>query len=136
MKIKKYLKNNPNVDMKDPYGYRDDVFKRYNIISSAIGRHDELFFGVSATQKSINKKRIQNTVITDNVKLIDFNSNDVFLDEKLRDGDEMALNYLKGFYNLKSDSNFWKFLNDNSFKTPNGVFTSKPIFSKFYNIGN
>ena len=134
--LKKYLKNNPNVDIKDPYGYKDDVFKRYNIISSAIGRHDELFFGVSATQKNINKKRIHNTLITDNVKLIDFNSHDIFLDEKLKDGDQMALNYLKGFYNLKSDSNFWKFLNDNSFKTPNGVLTSKPIFSKFYNVGN
>lgn len=135
--LKSYLKQNPHLDPRDPFGYRNSFGKdHYYVVSRAIGRHDELFYGVSALQKEDNKDRIHSTIITDSIKLVDFTTSDVFLNEKLKDGDKRALDYVKGFLNMRSDSGFWRYLNENCFKTPNAVLTSKPIFARSYNIGS
>jgi hypothetical protein len=56
--------------------------------------------------------------------------------EKLKVKDKMAINYLKGLYNIVQDSGFRQHLNENALKSPDKIFQLKSNFSKFYNLGH
>lgn len=111
--------------------------QRYANYSSACGRHQELSIGVSVAQKkkiyqfaglelSEEKNVLATNLVGANPTLV----------EKLKDKDSMAINYLKGFYNVFQDSAFKRYMNERVLKVPNKIMYLKSNFSKFYNLGH
>jgi len=126
--LKNFLKSRPI-----PMGnrYKLDYYTEAN----AAGRHEELSLGVSLDQKTKNQRNQKDTIIDLNTKYEDFNTNDEFLKEKLVDKDPFALKYVKGFYNLKQEAEFWQYLNRNWLTHDNAILSMKPIWSKPYDLG-
>lgn len=126
----KLLCNLPEIDLVSK--------ENYSNYATACGRHPELSLGVSAVQK--NKifqfggaiELNSNNNIMQSVSPI---ANPTLL-EKLKDKDPMALNYIKGMYYIVGDSGFQEHLNENALRKPNKIFSLKPNFSKFYNLGH
>jgi len=114
---------------RDAVGYRD--------WATACGRHDELYIGVSNTQKHYNdaldKTEIDATGSWRQLGL----TNDIRLAHDLADGNPVAVNYVKGLHNLFAESAFVDFLRDNQwFKNSDRCFTSlKFTWSKEYDLG-
>ena len=111
--------------------------KNYFDYSTACGRHPELTIGVSVAQKTkiYQYSRIQ--LSSDkNIMQTDLSRANPTLVEKLKVKDQMAINYLKGLYNVVQDSGFRRYLNENALKVPDRIFTLKSNFSKFYNLGH
>ena len=103
----------------------------YRAWAKAVGRHDELTIGVSYIQKQtnsgINQTRLQDTY--------DEKNGEMMLLAKLKQQDATAINYVNGLYNLRSNTEFYKFLNANCFKKPDTIFLTKEIWSKSYDLG-
>lgn len=112
--------------------------KNYLAFSAACGRHQELTIGVSTLQKNKTHQygsTIQLSLNKNPMHTIAPGANPVLL-EKLKDKDPMAMNYIKGAYYLTQDSEFTQHLNENALKKPGAIFSLKPNFSKFYNLGH
>ena len=112
--------------------------KNYMAFSTACGRHQELTVGVSSLQK--NKlhqygSSIQLSLDKNIMQTIAPGANPMLV-EKLKDKDPMAMNYIKGVHYLAQDSSFIHHLNENALKKPGAIFSLKPNFSKFYNLGH
>jgi hypothetical protein len=106
----------------------------YRALSRAGGRHDEANLGVSFGQKNINNefdKTNQLELITDWRKI---NTIDARLKHDLSQGNRVAENYVRGFYNLTAEHGFRSWLIDNHWMNSNDLcFTDlKFVWSKEY----
>jgi hypothetical protein len=110
--------------------------KKYFDYSTACGRHPELTIGVSVAQKTKIYQYSGIQLSSDkNIMQTDLSRANPTLVEKLKVNDQMAINYLKGLYNVVQDSGFRRYLNENALKVPDKIFYLKSNFSKFYNLG-
>jgi len=109
---------------------------KYKMWARAIGRHHELSDGISNSQKENNAVRGNSTVDIQQ-KFEDFDpvNGEIFLREKIRDQDPVAVNYLRGIYNVMLDRNFYEHLNQHSLREPGKFFKTKTIWSKSYCLG-
>lgn len=100
------------------------------------GRHDELTPGVSALQKQVHTKilsiSLDSNGVVDNTNL---STAEPVLQEKFKSHDPLALNYIKGIYNLASDKPFLEYLNAFVAVSPNQLLRTKGVFSKHYCLG-
>ena len=108
----------------------------YKLWSAQLGRHEELTPGISANGKLIvagYKKFILNF----NNKLNEQNDKnfEIELLHRIKNCDKLALDYLKGFYNLANEKDFYQFLNKNYLENTGEVLNTKDIFSKEYCLG-
>jgi hypothetical protein len=105
----------------------------YRAWTAMIGRHKELTHGVSHSQKIYNS-RTTNAFSTipedlDNAVL------EPYLKEQLKNKNTVALDYINGLYNLKSEKLFVDYLNDNCLRERDRLLDTKIIWSKSYNLG-
>lgn len=109
----------------------------YHAWARVVGRHNELTIGISHVQKQINGK-ILNTTIGANLDLKQFDelNGETVLVSRLKQNDPTAINYVKGLYNLRSEKDFFAFLNKTCFESPDAIFKTREIWSKPYNLGN
>ena len=108
----------------------------YTAWATAIGRHRELTLGSSYIQKRANHSVFTSTLSLD--AGIDDYANltgEPMLAAKLKLQDPVALNYVKGLYNIRGQSDFYKFLNKNALLGEGQLLRPKDIFSKSYNLG-
>ena len=111
--------------------------KKYFDYSTACGRHPELTTGVSVAQKTKIYQYGGIQLSSDkNIMQTDLSRANPTLVEKVKVKDQMAINYLKGLYNVVQDSGFRRYLNENALKVPDRIFNLKSNFSKFYNLGH
>jgi hypothetical protein len=105
--------------------------------ADACGRHDEVNLGISHYQKTVNetfsKTEINLTGDWKNLK----SSAEVRLQHDLAEGNQAAVNYIKGFHNLTSEFGFSNYLIDNGWlKNSQACFTQLNfLWSKEYNLG-
>ena len=135
--LKNFLKIQKEIHFLNPYGYKNPkgVDEKYYVTAKAVGRHDELNPGISLGQKQKNGKNIRRTIINTDVNLKDFLTPDDYLKDKLKDGNQTALTYVRGFYNMRQEKQFWDYMNHNHFNIRDAIFSVKPIDSKFYCLG-
>jgi hypothetical protein len=114
---------------RDVVGYRD--------WATACGRHDELYVGVSNTQKHYNDAldRTEISTVGDWRQLN--RTADHRLAHDLSQGNTVALNYVKGMHSLYSESGLVHWLRQNQyFRHSDQCVTSlKFIWSKEYDLG-
>jgi hypothetical protein len=104
--------------------------------STQLGRHEELTHGISLNGK-LNCKGWNSVILDLKNKLNeqhDKNFESGLLD-RIKNSNKLALDYLKGFYNLANEKDFYQFLNKNYLKNPGSVLNRKDIFSKAYYLG-
>ena len=113
---------------KDSAGYR--------AWATACGRHDEVYIGVSHTQK-IGNESFDQLQLQTHGDWRDVHSPDRHLLHDLSNNNPAAVNYLKGFYNLTSEFGFVNWLKDHGwFRSGHMRFSSlKFTWSKEYCIG-
>jgi hypothetical protein len=122
----KLFHNNMNTNFKDSA-------LEYLAWSTMIGRHKELTHGVSHEQKMSNKNATyQTSKILAN---IDNATLDPYLKYQLENKNPVALDYINGLYNLKSETLFVDYLNDNHLMNKDHLLSTKIIWSKSYNLG-
>jgi len=114
---------------RDVVGYRD--------WATACGRHDELYIGVSNTQKHYNDALDKTEIKTVGNWRELTNTADQRLAHDLANGNQVALNYVKGLHNLHAESGFVDYLQTNEyFRQNDRCFTSlKFTWSKEYDLG-
>ena len=138
--LKNFLKLKKEISNKDPYGYyRNHTFSEgitYYVTSKAIGRHEELNHGISFNQKIRNRVTAKTVIVDNNVSIQDFITPDQYLKDRLLAGTESAFLFVKGFYNLRSEKNFWNYLNENYFNSKDAIYAIKGINSKYYCLGD
>jgi hypothetical protein len=101
--------------------------------AKVVGRHDELYRGVSYTQKLYNGNfyRVYSH-FTDN---LDHATLEPYLKGMLQRQAPVALNYINGIHNLKSEKEFSKYIDNNHSQQPGNLLDTKIIWSKGYNLG-
>jgi hypothetical protein len=108
----------------------------YTAWARALGRHDEVNLGVSHLQKVENVRTagvaFDSTAGLDNFDNINGES---MLVAKLKQKDKLAIDYVNGFYNLRSQGEFYNYLNDTALESKDMFLKTKQIYSKPYNIG-
>jgi hypothetical protein len=108
----------------------------YRIWATVVGRHQELSAGISAAQKQaiikIHDFKFDPTINVDDINL---DSLETGLAAKLKQQDSTAVNFIQGWYNLASNKEFYRWLNDNCFNQPNKILEFKSIWSKGYDLG-
>lgn len=104
--------------------------------ATACGRHPELSDGASHLQK-VRSKQYFSLDISKEKSYADLLANpDPTLQEFLKNQNKTALNYIKGLFNLQSETRFMNFVNDNQYlKEKNQLVNIKLIFSKEYDLG-
>lgn len=109
----------------------------YHAWATACGRHSEATFGVSHIQKQYNNDLDQTQIaIHGNWRELGM-THDARLAHDLAEGNQVAVNYVKGFYNIQSEHGFVSFLKDNAwFRNNEACLTSlKFTWSKEYDLG-
>ena len=108
----------------------------YNAWARAVGRHDELTIGSSWGQKKL-LGNMWNTKLTLDADLDDYAdlTGEPMLAAKLKLGDQTAVNYVKGLYNIRAERDFFNFLGTNALVNPGQILNTKDIYSKFYDLG-
>ena len=108
----------------------------YRGFTRACGRHDELSYGVSNAHKSVIMGQLSLELSkTGKIEHTKLNDSEDILKEKVAVGDSVAINYLKGLYNLASDAGFLNHLNSGVLKAENQILLTRPVFSKLYSLG-
>jgi len=101
----------------------------------AVGRHPELTFGSSWVQKKLLTP-MWNAKIVPGADIDEYDPNgEPMLVAQLKSGNEVARNYVKGLYSIRSDTKFFKFLNDTALIESNALLKLKDIYSKQYDLG-
>jgi len=108
----------------------------YRAWSHACGRHDELTLGASNLQK-VRSTEYFSIDISNEKSYTDLIANpDPTLQAFLKNQNKTALNYIKGLFNLQSETKFVNFLHDNQYvREKNQLVNTKLIFSKCYDLG-
>lgn len=108
----------------------------YTVWARCVGRHPELTKDSSFVQKTING-RIWLTQFDPNANFEDFANltGEPMLAAKLKLGDPTAINYVKGFYNVRGDKPFFNWLNENALNSKDGLLNTRVIHSKKYSLG-
>ena len=108
----------------------------YREWATACGRHPELTDGASHLQK-VAWGHYASIDVSNQKSYTDLVANpDLTLQGFLKKGDRTALNYVKGLFNLQSETRFMDFVNENQYvKEKNQLLNLKLIFSKWYNLG-
>ena len=106
----------------------------YRSWATAVGRHLELVDGTSYSFKSADNKW-KSTEFDSNIKIEELGRYDPYLDSKLKEGNPVALNYAKGFYNLLHEKDFMNYLSTSVLRSPKQLLKLKLIRSKFYDLG-
>jgi len=106
----------------------------YTKWATALGRHPELTTGVSFFQKLINQA-VWATTVDPATGVQDFDNGEPMLVAKIKMNDPVAINYVKGIYNLAIEKDFFEWLNHNYLEKPGSIFFTKPILSKAYDLG-
>lgn len=127
--------NRPDKSIEWGHRFYQSTNQGYRIWSKAVGRHDELVVGTSYPHKILNKNRVVQTQIGITDNLNDFYTPELRLRELLLSGNEMAVNYTKGLYNLRREKDFFNYLNENWLKEKNAVLNLKNIYTKSYYLG-
>jgi hypothetical protein len=114
---------------RDAEGYRAWCF--------ACGRHDEVTLGVSNTQKHYNDALDQTQIDVHGSWRQLGTTADTRLEHDLQAGNQVAINYVKGLHNIRSELRFVNFLNDQQyFKRNDACMTSlRFTWSKEYDLG-
>jgi hypothetical protein len=104
--------------------------------ASACGRHLELTDGASNLQK-LSSDRYFSIDVSGEKSYADLIANpDPTLQGFLKNEDKTALNYVKGLFNLQSETRFMNFVNDNQYlRQKNQLVNLQSIFSKEYDLG-
>jgi hypothetical protein len=115
---------------------RDTTDFSYTAWARCIGRHPELTNGASFNQKVANG-RTYRTQFDPDANFEDFANltGEPMLAAKLKLGDPTAINYVKGFYNLRGDKPFFNWLNENALSRKHALINIKDIYSKKYSLG-
>lgn len=117
------------------YNENRDSSAGYTAWARAVGRHPELTIGSSWVQKKLLAP-MWDTKIIPGTNIEDYDPNgEPILVAKLKSQDPVAINYVKGLYNIRSEEKFFKFLNDTALETPNAILKLKEILSKPYDLG-
>jgi hypothetical protein len=109
----------------------------YRAWCHACGRHDELTLGVSHTQKHYNDALDKTEIsVTGSWQQLGMTA-DERLAHDLQSGNQVAINYVKGFHNLHAELGFINYLKDQEyFKNNDACLTSlKFTWSKEYDLG-
>ena len=109
----------------------------YRAWCHACGRHDEATLGVSHTQKHYNDALDKTEInVTGSWQQLGMTA-DERLAHDLQSGNQVAINYVKGFHNLHAELGFINYLKDQEyFKNSDACLTSlKFTWSKEYNLG-
>jgi hypothetical protein len=108
----------------------------YRAWSHACGRHDELTLGASNLQK-VRSSEYFSIDVSNEKSYTDLIANpDPTLQAFLKNQNKTALNYIKGLFNLQSETKFVNFLHDNQYlREKNQLVNTKLIFSKCYDLG-
>ena len=142
--VKKYLKQIEKIDQDESKKMQKIGFNpkrknnsklEYKVRSSMAGRHDELVFGSSFIQKENNFLGYKSIIINPADKFLEFDQGETFLRHAIASQDQLAIGFLRGLHNIVSDQNFMNFLNQHVLRTPNKLFSIKPVWSKSYNLG-
>jgi hypothetical protein len=109
----------------------------YRAFARACGRHDELTLGVSALQKKTHAGFVGIDIgIKGNLSDLNISTAESILQEKFRDNDPVALNYINGLYNMfTSNQEFFKYMFETGAMPAGQILKTKPVPSKAYNIG-
>lgn len=108
----------------------------YRLFCQHLGRHEELTVGISAATKlSAGRIRLNHFDPNINIKNLSQQNLEPDLLARYKHGDPVATNYIKGWYNLASNHEFYKFLTKNLFRTPHNIRGFKPVYSKAYDLG-
>lgn len=138
--VKRIIQNNklPLYDNDWAEAKWDRTHEGYRQWALACGRHDEVTYGVSNTQKIIHDDLISTEINpTGNWKNLKI-TNDHKLMHDIDTGKTVAINYIKGYYNLQSNREFVNWMDQNQwFKINKQCFsTLKHVWSKEYNLGS
>ena len=107
----------------------------YKLYAQACGRHNELTHGVSALQKKTHKQFIS-IDFGKNISDLNLTTAEPHLLEKYSDGDKTALNYVRGLYNVASNTEFVDWLSEFHLVNPGQILRTHAVWSKAYCIGN
>ena len=134
---KRVLKQFKNAPAEPRYnGHYSSNVGAYRLWATAVGRHDELSIGISAAQKQaivkIQKLQFDPTVSIDRM---DTTYIEPGLLMNIKQQDSTALHFVRGWYNLASNKEFYRYLNQYAFNGPNNILHFKTIWSKAYDLG-
>jgi len=108
----------------------------YRAWAQACGRHAELTDGASNLQK-LRSDQYFSIDVSNEKSYTDILTNpDPTLDEFLKQQNKTALNYVKGLFNLQSETRFMNFVNEKQYlRKPNQLVNPTLLFSKCYDLG-
>ena len=114
--------------LRTPDGYRG--------WATACGRHPEVSDGASHLQK-MRSDQYFSIDVSGEKSYADLIANpDPTLQGFLKNDNRTALNYVKGLFNLQSETRFMDFVNDNQYlREKNQLVNLRLMFSKEYNLG-
>lgn len=109
----------------------------YHAWASACGRHSEVTLGASHLQKirtadywAMDISKAQDIHRIDSI-------GDPLLNAHLQQGDCTAVNFIKGLFNLRAESQFVRWLNESrQLREPNQLLNPEFIWSKEYDLGS
>jgi hypothetical protein len=104
--------------------------------ATACGRHPELTDGASNLQK-LSSDQYFSIDVSGEKSYADLIANpDPTLQGFLKNDNRTALNYVKGLFNLQSETRFMNFVNDNQYlREKNQLVNLQMMFSKEYDLG-
>jgi hypothetical protein len=108
----------------------------YRAWATACGRHEELTLGASHLQK-MRSDEYWSIDISQESSYKDLVRNpDPTLQGYIKQGDSVALDYMRGLFNLQSDRPFMQFVNEHQYlREPNKILNLRLMFSKCYDLG-
>ena len=115
---------------------RDASDYSYTAWAHCVGRHPELSRGASFNQKTANGK-VYKTNFDPSAGFEDFANitGEPMLAAKIKLGEQTALNYVRGFYNLRGEQQFFNWLNENALVANGTLLNIRDMYSKKYNLG-
>ena len=125
-KVNKLFHDNMDTNIKDSA-------LEYLAWTTMIGRHKELTRGVSHAQKIYYRNSLNS--ISNIPENFEDSTADLFLKAQLQNKNPVALDYVNGLYNLKSETLFVDYLKDNHLESRDSLLSNKIIWSKSYNLG-
>jgi hypothetical protein len=133
-------KNNSKLNEDDEaehkWQWKNNDSEYYNY-AFACGRVPELNYGLSFMQKVIspNMNFLDSRQQKDYCYLDKLKIKDKILVDYLNNSNSTALNFIKGIFNLYSESKFMYYLHEKKIILPHQLLNPKPIWSKTYNLG-
>ena len=134
---KKTLKllNKAGLENRSDYKNNRDTALGYKAWAQGVGRHNELTPGSSFVQKRLLSP-MWNAEIRPGADIMEYDpAGEPMLLAQLKLGNSVAINYVKGLYNLRAEEKFFNYLNQNVLEGENKLLHLKETVSKLYDLG-